>query len=399
MTVPAFPLEAPFRIDQVTQAPLLLGALFLGQVAVAFALHLLGAWQRPRPWLAFAALLLLLTLVFFTLASWGNSDTTRFSHYLQWEPERGPPELLWRLLRPLVLVLPYRMAAVHGLVAAGFAAAPLLLAWFWRVPSWGGWWSLLICCSPLLRGFLQNAHTRQSLATLLLLPLFLGVARLIPWRRGLTAATVLLSALSHNTFAWNLLIAASPLLLRLQALGTTLRLRRRHWPWLLPLAGLLLLGVRMGPHLLDRLQDYATDEYFNDYAVRKIVGRLQRAMAVGLILACLQRRLDPRRLLRCDLTQLLLGLGLLYGGIQASISHLWYPQITSRLADGVAFFLLITFVAWSHRHNAHWCVLPALYVTFQYWFEGRILPSATYPCGENDGFLCVPDRWPWQVRW
>jgi hypothetical protein len=117
------------------------------------------------------------------------------------------------------------------------------------------------------------------------------------------------------------------------------------------------------------------------------------------VLGCLQARLRPLQLLRCRLTQLLLLFGLLYLGIQASINMLWLPQITCRLADGVAFFLLILYLAWLHYYRVYWCVLPALYVTLQYWLEGRVLLSGSLDCGRNDEFLCIPDRWPWQVRY
>jgi hypothetical protein len=40
-----------------------------------------------------------------------------------------------------------------------------------------------------------------------------------------------------------------------------------------------------------------------------------------------------------------------------------------------------------------------MYVTFQYWLEGRILASGELGCGSNDEFLCIPDRWPWQVHY
>jgi len=116
-------------------------------------------------------------------------------------------------------------------------------------------------------------------------------------------------------------------------------------------------------------------------------------------MGCVQRRLTPLALLRCPITQLLLGFGLLYVGLQQSIAHLWLPQITSRLADGVGFFLLILYLAWLQRHRCLWCLLPALYVTLQYWLEGRLLPSGSQLCGRNDEFLCIPDRWPWQVRY
>ncbi|MCX5952189.1 MAG: hypothetical protein NTZ40_01560 [Cyanobacteria bacterium] len=404
---PPFPLVAPFRIDQVTQAPQLLAALFWAQVALALAIQLAAVLRRPRLWWAAVGMFLALILIFFTLASWGNSDTTRFSHALQWNPDLSPPELLWVVLRPLILVLPYRMAGLHGLIATGFALAAVLVARGWRAPAWAGWWALLICCSPLLRGFLQNAHSRQALASLLLLPLFLQSARLAkPPRSGLGVG-VLLSALSHNTFIWNLPISLSPWLVRLPELAARRRDQptagpggwRRWLPWLLAIGAVLALLALVAPAALQRFRDYSNDDYFNLYPLRPVIGRLQRAMAFGLVVACGQRRLDPRMLLRCPLTQLLLAFGLLYVGIQTSIEQQWLAQITSRLADGVAFFLLILYLAWLHRYRAHWCLIFPLWVTLQHWLDGRILRSALYACGQNDEFLCVPDRWPWQVRY
>ena len=404
---PPFPLVAPFRIDQVTQAPQLLAALFWAQVALALAIQLAAVLRRPRLWWAAVGMFLALILIFFTLASWGNSDTTRFSHALQWKPDLSPPELLWVVLRPLILVLPYRMAGLHGLIATGFALAAVLLARGWRAPAWAGWWALFICCSPLLRGFLQNAHSRQALASLLLLPLFLQSARLAkPPRSGL-AVGVLLSALSHNTFIWNLPISVSPWLVRLPELAARRRDQptagpggwRRWLPWLLLVGAVLALLALVAPAALQRFRDYSNDDYFNLYPLRPVVGRLQWAMALGLVVACVQRRLDPRLLLRCPLTQLLLVFGLLYVGIQTSIEQQWLAQITSRLADGVAFLLLILYLAWLHRYRAHWCLIFPLWVTLQHWLDGRILRSALYACGQNDEFLCVPDRWPWQVRY
>jgi hypothetical protein len=384
-----------------------MAALFWAQVALALAIHLAAVLRRPRLWWAAVVVFLGLILIFFTLASWGNSDTTRFSHALQWDPELSPPELLWVVLRPLILVLPYRMAGLHGLIAAGFALAAVLVARGWRAPAWAGWWALFICCSPLLRGFLQNAHSRQALASLLLLPLFLQSARLAtPPRIGLGVG-VLLSALSHNTFIWNLPISVSPWLVRLPELAARRRDQstagpggwRRWLPWLLLVGAVLALLALVAPAALQRFRDYSNDNYFNLYPLRPVVGRLQRAMALGLVVACVQRRLDPRKLLRCPLTQLLLVFGLLYVGIQASIQQQWLAQITSRLADGVAFFLLILYLAWLHRYRAHWCLIFPLWVTLQHWLDGRILRSALYACGQNDEFLCVPDRWPWQVRY
>jgi hypothetical protein len=408
MIPPPFPTEPPFRIDQVVAAPLLMTGLFVAQGLLAILIHVAGAQGRRQLWRGGVIALLLLVFVFFTLASWGNTDTTRFSHFMEWDLSQAPPEPLWKLVRPLVLLLPYRMAAVQGLVATGYAAAVVLLASSWRAQAWAGWWSLLILGSPLLRGFLQNAHTRQALAVLLLLPLFLQTARLVRVDRRLLGLGVVLSALTHNTFVLNLPFSLLPALQRLPSAtpwllqrARTMKLAdwRRRWPWLLLGSGVLMLFLLVAPIALDRFIDYSQEDYFNSYPLRSIVGRLQRAMALGLVLGCLQAQLDPRRLLRCRITQLLLLFGLLYLGIQASISHLWLPQITSRLADGVAFLLLILYLAWLHTYRVYWCVLPALYVTLQYWLEGRLLPSGSFPCGENDEFLCIPDRWPWQVHY
>jgi hypothetical protein len=44
-------------------------------------------------------------------------------------------------------------------------------------------------------------------------------------------------------------------------------------------------------------------------------------------------------------------------------------------------------------------VLPALAVTLDFWLLERLPDALTLRCGQDDAFLCVPDRWPWQVRW
>lgn len=143
LTMLPFPTEAPYRIDQVTAAPLLLAVLVLAQ-GVAAALMSWAAWKgRSRLWWGAAGLLLTLVALFFTLASWGTSDITKLSFYFTHDLSRVRGEPFWIALAPLIVHLPYRMAAVHGLVAASFAAAPLLLSKVWRHPGWGGWWALL----------------------------------------------------------------------------------------------------------------------------------------------------------------------------------------------------------------------------------------------------------------
>ena len=132
-SIAPFPTVAPFRIDQVTAAPLGMAMLFLAQVLLAALMSWAARGERLRLWNGLALLLLALVALFFTLASWGNSDTTKLSYYLAFDLSRVRGEPFWELLAPLLVRLPYRMALVHGLVVAGYAAAPLLLARHWRV--------------------------------------------------------------------------------------------------------------------------------------------------------------------------------------------------------------------------------------------------------------------------
>ncbi|MCP9849551.1 hypothetical protein [Cyanobium sp. Morenito 9A2] len=392
-----FPTEGPFRIDQVTAAPLLMAGLFGCQLAAAAWMSWAGVNGRRRGWWIGAAVLLSLVALFFTLASWGTSDITKLSHGFAIYPGGGTKgEPFWLLVGPLVLALPYRMAAVHGLVAAGYAAAPLLLAWRWRALAWGGWSSLLICCSPLLRSFLQNGVTRQALALLLLLPLMLWSGRLVELRRPLIAVGVLWSALVHSTFPTNLLLSLSPLLLRDRATGTA----PGRWRWWLTMGVLAALLIAVAPIAWQKVSVYAAREtFFSHYAVLREVQRLQWALALGLALTCWQRHLGVMRLLKCSLSRQLALFSVLFLLIQASVEWEWFPQITFRLADGVGFFLLITYLAWIHRYQAYAYLLPALLVTLHYWLFGRILNTETLACGANDSFLCIPDRWPWEVRY
>ena len=75
-----------------------------------------------------AAGLVTLSTLFFTLANWGTSDITRFSHYLAISPGEVLDEPLWIAAAPLISALPYRLASLHGLVAGGYALVPLMLS-------------------------------------------------------------------------------------------------------------------------------------------------------------------------------------------------------------------------------------------------------------------------------
>ncbi len=422
-----FPTVAPFRIDQVMAAPGAMTLLFLGQLLAA---ALLSWWAVCQPgrrsWgLVCAGLLLLQVALFFTLASWGTSDITKLSHFLSVDRAAIKGEPFWLLVAPLIVLLPFRMAMVHGLVVAGYGAAALLVARHWRAWSWAGWWVLLICCSPLLRGFMQNSHSRQALSTLLLLPVLLWAGRLARVPRLTLVVLPLWGLTCHTSALFTLLLALLPRLPGMGAWpgGSGRRLLQAPAPWaawvqkqwraaprgLLALAmgGLILVGVLAGHWAWElvamvrtKLDSYWSQQgYANSYPLAAAVGRLQLAMAIGVILSCQQRRVGLARFLACDRGRQLLLYSLVYGLVEAGLALGLLPQITSRLADPAGFFLLIVWLAWLERYRCLWAALPALLVTLDYWLVERLAGSQALLCGSNDTFLCIPDRWPWQVRY
>jgi hypothetical protein len=250
----------------------------------------------------------------------------------------------------------------------------------------------------LLRSFLQNGITRQALSTLLLLPLFLRLAGLQPVRKPLVVISAIGAALSHTTFPFSLGLALSPLLVGSGA-SRLLASPRRRWLWLLAPPVALVLAV-VFPVAVQKLALYASvGRFFSSYALLPEVRNLQWAMALGVAGACWQRRLGPGRLLRCPLSRLLLLFAGLYGLLQLAVEREWLASIAFRLSDGVGFFLLILFLAWLARYQSLPWLWPALLVTLHAWFLIRILPSGALACGQDDAFLCIPDRWPWQVRY
>jgi hypothetical protein len=402
MLLALLPSQAPYRVDQVMAAPGLMAALFGLQLLLAGVLSWSGSRRAWRCWWLAAAALLAVTTLFFTLGSWGTTDVTKLSHLFAVAPGtaiHGEPFWLW--VAPLIPQLPYRMAAVHGLVTAGYGLAAVLLARHWQLPGWAGWWCLFLTASPMLRGFMQNGHSRQALAVLLVLPLMLQAARLVrlPWR--LVGCTTALSALTHTTFPVNLLLALLPGLVNLDGRGRPAGgVPRRPWLWLLLALLTVLLLALLGPVALQKLNTYATEmSFFSHYAVRREVLLLQAAMALAVLVACFQRGLGPRQLAACPHSRVLGLFALLYLALQASVEWEWWPQITFRLADAVGLFLLISFLAWLRHYRAERVLLPALAVTLHYWLLDRILSSGELRCGQDDAFLCIPDRWPGLVRY
>lgn len=403
-----FPTRAPFRIDQVTAAPLPLTLLTLALVATTVVMTLAARNGRRRQWAAGAILLPLLVTLLFGLGAWGTSDVTKLSRFFALDRGGGTRgELFWWLVGPLIPALPYRMALVHGLVAGAYALMAILLARRWGARAWAGWWALLVVFSPLLRTFLQNGVSRQALMTLLLVPLLLWAGRLAPVRRGWVAAATIVAAGIHTTFVPTAVLALAPRLLAGrdpaaspgEPAWRSLRGRRLIGigALVLALAGLLVLAA---PMAWMKLQTYTLQEsFFSSYALALPVARLQLAMLIGAAMVCWQRRLGWRLLLGCGHSRQLAGFFLLLLLIQESLRQGWVPPITSRLADTAGLFLLIVWLAWLEHHRARWAVLPTLLVTLNYWLLDRLPESLTVTCGHNDSFFCLPDRWPWQIRW
>jgi MFS family permease len=409
---PLFPESGPYRVDQVTSSPLGMGGLFLLQVVLAALIDRWGRRGRKGWVLLGCGLLAAAIFLFFLLASWGLGDVNRLSHLLVKQPfSYGLREPFWALIGPLVRLLPYRFTAVHAALALGFALSGMLIARRLTMLPWAGWWALLIVCSPFLRNFLQSGVTRQGLATLLLLPLFLQSAGILPIGRGWSWPFTLLAATVHSSFPGNLALALSPRLLQLRWSSL---LGWRRWParaiaslrgsrWTLALAGVMLVFL-IGWLLLssettaEKLADYLVRQtYFPRFLLSSATGRLQLSMVVAVVVGCWSARLDWRTIRQCRSSRNLVFLFLLLLLLQFLVDREWAPQLISRFQDGVAFYLLVAFLAWTTRYHLGYLVTLPLLVTLDYWLFERIIPSGLLACGANDEFLCIPDRWPWQV--
>lgn len=404
--MPPFPTSAPYRIDQVGSAPLLVALLTGALLITATFLSFSARGGRSRLSAATEVVLVLEITLLFGLASWGTSDVTKLGHDLAFHTDRVKGESFWMLAAPLILWLPYRMAFVHGLVAAGYGALGLALARSWSAPAWGAWWALVLLFSPFLRNFLQNGVSRQALLTLLLVPLLLWAGRLAPVGRAPTAFFTLWAVAVHGSFLPTALLALLPRGLLLMAPPSSMAAsvpvpKPRQWLWmaalLLLLAGLLSLA---GPTVWSKLHHYTQKEtFFNSYALSPVVQRLQLALGLGVGMVCWFRRLGWRELLGCPYTRQLAFFGLLFLLVQQCLRQGWIPAFSSRFADPVGLFLLIVFLAWLENYRARWAVLPALAVTLDFWVLDRLLETLTLRCGKDDAFFCLPDRWPWKVSW
>ena len=408
-----FPTESPFRIDQVMEAPRLMGLLFSFQLLAAIGMSVTAKRRRQLWWLALVVFMLA-TILFFTLSCWGTSDIAKLNHFM--DPvvaqesslrELLPAEPFWWLLAPFVVGLPYRMALVHGLVVALYALLGVGLARAWRVRAWGGWFALLIITSPMLRGFLQNAHTRQALAALLAVPLFLastGVLRrwgVATMASAGVALTVHLSAVP--TLGLAVLPLAVPPATEIRGLLPQRPCRRSSWSsvlWLAPvIVATVVLAMVLFPPISSKVLAYTQHHsFYSSYPVKPVVLRGELALLVGVLVTCLRKGIGLKQFVCCRWSQLLSLFVALYALIQLSIVWRILPQITFRFADVVGLFLLLIALKWFRYYQSLWLLLPLLLNGLLVWGKQVLAPSGL-DCGADDDFLCIPDRLPWLIRY
>ena len=387
-----FPSEAPYRIDQVTMDPPLMLALAIGQILLAAALY---RWTNQRPWWWLAGAMVGLSAVFFGLANWGTSDITRFSHHLAIDPHDVLDEPLWIAAAPLISALPYRLASIHGLVAGGFALVPLALARVLQRPQWGGLWALLVLWSPLLRNFLQNGVTRQALATVLITPLLIRVAGWCPIGWGWVTAAIAGSGLAHNSLPITTTLALVPALTRPGLLQNT----GRRTIVLASCLVLLSVGIALSqPAVLEKVNNYLFEaQYFNTYGLRKAVFGMELAALIAVLLTIWRARLSLTAMARDHDARTLFAYSVLLGSVQLSMATGVMGPILSRCLDPIGLFWLLSLMVWTTRQGCAWTLIPALLVVGESFVDDRIL--VLEDCIKGDQFLCIPDRWPWQVRW
>ena len=399
MILGVFPSESPFRVDQVMAAPWLLGGLFLIQLLLAAAVSWSARARNRRFWWMSISVLLMSIAVFFALACWGTSDITKLNFYF--DPARAsgpslqellPSEPVWWLLAPWIIHLPYRMAAVHGILVAAYASVAVVLARCWRQQAWAGWWALLLVSSPMLRGFFQNAHSRQALASLLAVPLLLWSLRLIRWKPGLILGAAGLALGVHLSAAPTLLLALMP------AFPDIISVLRQH-KRLAIVVGLLSAGLALvlWSPLMAKLQGYAGFGFFSTYLIKPQVLRNELLIVGTAVLVWLRQRFSWHEFWGQREGLALMTYFLVFVGLQGSLTWEWFPQLTFRFGDTVGCFLLLSFLAWLHRRNALIFLLPLLALNLLVWTD-RVLWPEGLDCGRDDDFLCVPDRWPWLIH-
>ncbi|WP_155728148.1 hypothetical protein [Prochlorococcus marinus] len=390
-----FPSESPYRIDQVMSSPWLMTLLFVSQLLLASCISWSAARQKMSWWWIAVGLFCLTTTVFFTLSSWGTSDVTKLNHYIDQLAERLPAEPFWWIAAPLIKSLPYRMAAIHGLVATFFAAWAIFLSRCWQLPGWGGWWALLLLTSPFLRGFLQNAHTRQAWALLLVVPLFLRVSGFLEIRILPVFSSAALALFSHLTALPMLALAVMPGIWQ----GTAFFVRLPRFVKTGVFALLVAAFSILAQPILHKLLDYASQmNFFSAYSIRRTVLVSQVLLLVPFCFTCQRRQLTWTALKDCRVSRAVLLFSILFCFVQLGVRFEIYPQIAFRFADPIGLFLLLSAFRWFQLYDSQRMLIPLLVFSLLSWSKQLVDPVGL-DCRLDDTFLCIPDRWPWQISY
>lgn len=388
-----FPSESPYRVDQVMSSPWLMTLLFLFQILFACLITWFAAKERTSWWWLAVSLFCFSTTVFFTLSCWGTSDITKLNHHIDEFDVLLSEERFWVLLAPLIKILPYRMAAIHGLVATAFAALAIFLSRCWRVPAWGGWWALLLLTSPLLRGFLQNAHTRQAWAALLIVPLFLSASGLLKLRIFPVLISTALALFSHLTALPMIFFGSVPA--SWQCLESLRKLHRvvKIGALTLCVASLSLLSYPIYIKLLEYIDGM---NFFSSYSIHRSVLISEVLLLVAVVLTCKKKRISWSAFRQCSASKALLLYSLVFIVLQLGIKFEVYPQLVFRFADPIGLFLLLSAFYWFQIYSSKQMLVPLLAFSLIIWGKQLIDPNGLN-CGFDDDFLCLPDRWPWQI--
>ena len=245
------------------------------------------------------------------------------------------------------------MAAVHGILVAAYASVVVVLARSWRQQAWAGWWALLLVSSPMLRGFFQNAHSRQALASLLAVPLLLWSLRVIRWHPRFILGAAGLALGTH-------LSAAPTLLLALMPACPAIIFGLRHYKRLVLVLGSLAacLAFLLWPAWIAKLQGYAGFGFFSTYLIKPQVLRNECLIVGSIVLVWLRQRFSWQEFWGQREGLALMTYLLVFIGLQGSLIWEWFPQLTFRFGDTVCCFLLLSFLAWLHRRNA--LIFPCL---------------------------------------
>ena len=388
-----FPSESPYRVDQVMSSPWLLTLLFLTQVFFATLINWFAIRERMTWWWIAVSLFCVSTTVFFTLSSWGTSDITKLNHYIDQFAVFLPGEPFWLILAPFIKILPYRMAAIHGLVATCFSALVIFLARCWRVPGWGGWWALLLLTSPFLRGFLQNAQTRQAWTVLLIVPLYLSISGFLKLRILPVIASTALALFSHLT--------ALPMLFLASASASSQQFDFLHKLPRSAKIGLFILLVALlaafAPSIHLKLLAYVNDIYFfSSYSIYRSVLISEFLLLLAVAITCKKRKISWHVFTECHASKVLLLYSVMFIVAQFGVKFEVYPQIASRFADPLGLFLLLSVLRWFQLYSSKQMLIPLLFFSLMIWGKQLIDPNGLN-CGFDDDFLCLPDRWPWQI--